>query len=114
MRVRNVLSFRAEEQPPHHFERDAREEFYYPTKMMLNHKYEQIEVINISGYGFGGKTKSVVPIGSRITVVLPLIGFVTAEVRWSLCGFFGARFLENITEHYPFIAAACREGGPRH
>ena len=50
------------------------------------------QVVNISANGFMARTEVEVPIGQRLSIRLPVIGEVKAEVRWSLGGRIGCQF----------------------
>jgi hypothetical protein len=54
-----------------------------------------IEVRDLSEHGFGGYSSMALPIGSEITVELPGQGQRQAQVRWALCGQFGAKFVRH-------------------
>jgi hypothetical protein len=89
-------------------ERQARETLVFPTQVRIAGQKHPIELIDLSRAGFGARTKAIIPIGSRIEVELPLLGFIDANVRWALCGYFGAAFIIRLEHHFPFISAACR------
>jgi hypothetical protein len=94
-------------------ERQARDTVVHPTRIRIAGQIFDIELIDLSRRGFGARTKAIVPIGSRIEVELPLVGFMRAEVRWALCGYFGAAFLDRLEHHFPFVTAACRTSDAR-
>jgi hypothetical protein len=56
----------------------------------------EAEIRDISVLGLKGACSQTLPIGSLITVDIPGIGAVDAEVKWQLSGRFGALFLEPI------------------
>jgi hypothetical protein len=89
-------------------ERQARDSLVFPTQVRIAGQKHPIELIDLSRAGFGARTKAIIPIGSRIEVELPLLGFIDANVRWALCGYFGAAFIIRLEHHFPFITAACR------
>lgn len=51
---------------------------------------------DLSRHGFGGRSVLPVPIGSAISVRLPVVGEVRAQVRWALGDLFGARFVDPV------------------
>jgi hypothetical protein len=53
-------------------------------------------VVDLSERGFGAKSWALMRIGSEISVRLPGVGTVRAQVRWALGGVFGARFLPRL------------------
>jgi hypothetical protein len=54
------------------------------------------EICDISTLGLKGACDDALAIGSLVTVDIPGIGPVDAEVKWQLAGVFGAMFLEPI------------------
>ena len=54
------------------------------------------EICDISTLGLKGECANGLAIGSLVTVIIPGIGPVEAEVKWQLAGVFGAMFLEPI------------------
>ena len=92
-------------------ERQARDCLTYATRVRINGQLQPIELIDLSRQGFGARGKGIVTIGSRIEVELPLVGFVRADVRWALCGYFGAALVDRLADHFPFVSAACRASG---
>jgi hypothetical protein len=56
----------------------------------------EAEIRDISALGLKGACSETLTIGSLITVDIPGIGAVDAEVKWQLSGRFGALFLEPI------------------
>lgn len=49
-------------------------------------------IVNISPHGMMARCESVVTSGTRIRVILPLVGPVVGEVRWALGGRIGCQF----------------------
>ena len=54
------------------------------------------QVVNISANGFMARTETEVAIGQTLSIRLPVIGEVKAEVRWSLGGRIGCQFVRMI------------------
>ena len=52
-----------------------------------------IQLTDISYQGCQVETDRVLPIGSRITLTIPRLGEIAAQVRWSLQGRAGVRFI---------------------
>jgi hypothetical protein len=94
-------------------ERQARAALVHPTRIRVAGQVEPIELIDLSRHGFGARSKAIVQVGSPIEVELPLVGFMRAEVRWALCGYFGAAFVDRLEHHFPFVTAACRANQSR-
>ena len=55
-----------------------------------------IQVVNISANGFMARTEAPLPIGQALTVRLPVVGEMKAEVRWALGGRIGCQFTRMI------------------
>jgi hypothetical protein len=111
-RVRQNLAKLAEKQVVK-LERQARDSVTFSTRYRIKDgPWQPVELIDISRQGFGARTKGIIPIGGRIEIELPLVGFVRADIRWALCGYFGASFFDRLADHFPFVAAACRTADP--
>ena len=54
------------------------------------------QVVNISANGFMARTEMELPIGQALTIRLPVVGEVKAEVRWALGGRIGCQFARMI------------------
>src|SRR5215218_3394176 len=50
------------------------------------------QVVNISANGFMARTEMEVPVGHSLSIRLPVVGEVKAEVRWVLGGRIGCQF----------------------
>jgi hypothetical protein len=66
-----------------------------------------LQVVNLSAQGMMARTARDHAIGERLTVALPVIGTVTAEVRWSLGGRIGCELSRaiNLADYYELLAA---------
>jgi hypothetical protein len=73
--------------------RETRFNVHIRTWMKLKGRRYAIELLDLSDHGFGARTDAQVPIGGEIRLWLPGKGEVRAQVRWALCGVFGARLL---------------------
>lgn len=54
-------------------------------------------VVNLSPHGLMARSEEPIAAGQRLNFDLPVAGMVTADVRWSLGGRIGCRFVEAIT-----------------
>ncbi len=79
-------------------QRDAeREDVFYRTRCTTaDGSVEPAQVVNISASGFMARSEGDFAEGDRITIRLPVVGAVAAEVRWALGGRIGCRFEEMI------------------
>jgi hypothetical protein len=75
--------------------RESRAPVSIRSSMLIEGDQHAIEVRDLSEHGFGGYSSKAVPIGSEIWLALPGQGQRLAQVRWALCGQFGARFLRR-------------------
>jgi hypothetical protein len=55
-----------------------------------------VQVVNISANGLMARTEAEVQVGQSLTIRLPVMGTVKAEVRWSLGGRIGCQFQRMI------------------
>jgi hypothetical protein len=62
-------------------------------------------VVNISPHGLMARCDRPFEVGDRIRIVLPVVGAVVAEVRWSLGGRLGAQFEQavDLASYYELI-----------
>jgi hypothetical protein len=66
-----------------------------------------VQVVNISANGFMVRAEAELPVGQPLSIRLPVIGEVKAEVRWSLGGRIGCQFARMIDlAHYLELLAA--------
>lgn len=67
-------------------------------------------VVNTSVGGLMARCELRVEQGDRLHVDLPVVGSVAADVRWSLGGRIGCRFLQQLglAEYYALLAALRR------
>lgn len=56
----------------------------------------EIRIRDISSMGFMMECPEVVPIGSRVELLLPVIGTLQAEVRWELAGWVGCKLADEL------------------
>jgi hypothetical protein len=66
-----------------------------------------LQVVNLSAQGLMARTPRDHAVGERLTVTLPVVGSVTAEVRWSLGGRIGCELARaiNLADYYELLAA---------
>lgn len=64
-------------------------------------------IVNLSAQGLMARTPRDHPVGERLTITLPVIGPITAEVRWSLGGRIGCELPRPIelADYYELLAA---------
>jgi hypothetical protein len=55
-----------------------------------------IQVVNISANGFMARTETELAVGQSLTIRLPVVGEMKAEVRWALGGRVGCQFARMI------------------
>jgi hypothetical protein len=66
-----------------------------------------LQVVNMSAQGLMARVVGDRPVGERLKITLPVVGVVTAEVRWSLGGRIGCELDRPIgmAEYYELLAA---------
>ena len=69
-----------------------REEVFYRTRASTASGIVQLQIVNISASGFMARSESDFTEGEQISLRLPVVGTVAAEVRWSLGGRLGGQF----------------------
>lgn len=78
-------------------QRDAdRNEVFYRTRCATANGVETLQIVNISASGFMARTEGSFAEGDIISVRLPVVGSVAAEIRWALGGRVGCRFDQMI------------------
>lgn len=55
-----------------------------------------LQIVNISANGFMARTEAEMSIGQALSIRLPVLGEVKAEVRWSLGGRVGCQFARMV------------------
>lgn len=66
-------------------------------------------VVNLSPHGLMARNEEPIGCGQRLVFDLPEVGRISAEVRWSLGGRIGCRFVEAISSDcYPRTLRAMR------
>lgn len=74
-----------------------REEVFYRTRAVAaGHGSFPVQVVNISANGLMARTETDLPVGQTLTVRLPVVGEIGAEVRWALGGRIGCQFARMI------------------
>ena len=74
-----------------------REEVFYRTRAVAyGHSSIAVQIVNISAGGFMARCDHEFSNGETISVRLPVVGAVQAEVRWSLGGRVGCQFTRMI------------------
>lgn len=73
--------------------REGREDVHYRARAFgPDAKQLNFLIVNISPHGLMARCEDSFEVGDRIRVVLPHVGPVVAEVRWSLGGRLGCQF----------------------
>ena len=88
--------------------REDREEVHYRARAYgPDAKQLTFLVVNISPHGLMARCETGFDVGTRVRVVLPVIGAVVAEVRWSLGGRIGCQFERavDLASYYELITA---------
>lgn len=74
-----------------------RDEVFYRTRASVTGLgIFPVQVVNISANGFMARTETELPVGQELTIRLPVVGEVKAEVRWALGGRIGCQFARMI------------------
>jgi len=74
-----------------------RDEVFYRTRASASGLGSfPAQVVNISASGFMARADMELAIGQALTIRLPVVGEVKAEVRWSLGGRIGCQFARMI------------------
>jgi hypothetical protein len=78
--------------------RDApRDDIYYRTRATIGGLGAVgLQIVNISAAGFMARTEAPFEPGDVLNLRLPVVGTVTAEVRWALGGRVGCQFKQMI------------------
>lgn len=78
--------------------RDPREEVYFRTRALTaDGQPVELLVVNVSARGLMARvTRDDLVIGDRLSLRLPAVGTLTAEIRWSLGGRIGIEFADVI------------------
>lgn len=84
--------------------RDApRDDIYYRTRAVIGGLGTVgLQIVNISAAGFMARTEAPFSSGDVLNVRLPVIGTVSAEVRWALGGRIGCQF-KSMVELAPYL-----------
>ena len=91
--------------------REGRDDVHYrargfgPDARQLN-----LIIVNLSPHGLMARCERPLEIGQRIRVILPIIGPVAAEIRWSLGGRIGCQFDQaiDLAGYYELIAVVVK------
>jgi hypothetical protein len=74
-----------------------RDEVFYRTRASASGLGSfPAQVVNISANGFMARTETELAVGQSLSIRLPVIGEMKAEVRWSLGGRIGCQFARMI------------------
>ena len=90
-----------------------RDEVFYRTRVNVPGGGSfPAQVVNISANGFMARTETDLAVGQTVTIRLPVIGEVKADVRWSLGGRVGCQFAHmlELAAYLELLAALARDG----
>lgn len=74
----------------------------------------EARIVNLSPHGLMARCDTPVAEGERVTIALPGLGSVAAEVRWALGGRIGCQFETAVADAaYPQLLAALHGGAGR-
>lgn len=74
-----------------------RDDIYYRTRAVIGGLGTVgLQIVNISAAGFMARTEAPFQPGDVLNVRLPVVGTVSAEVRWALGGRIGCQFRQMI------------------
>lgn len=89
----------------------ARDEVHYRARAFgPDARPLSLLIVNLSAQGLMARSNHDLPVGARLTLTLPVIGVVRAEVRWSLGGRIGCELDDAIAlaEYYELLAVLVR------
>jgi hypothetical protein len=76
-----------------HGRSEPRDEVYHRARAMRSEgRTLSLTVVNLSSHGLMARCDEALEPGDRITVSLPVIGMIRAEIRWALGGRIGCQF----------------------
>ncbi len=94
-----------------HPQREQRDEVHYRGRAMRRDGTTlPLLIVNLSPHGLMARSDEALGAGERLTVSLPVVGVVRAEVRWALGGRIGCQLETAIPNHryYELLAAMGR------
>lgn len=70
-----------------------------------------VHIVNVSATGFMARTETELAPGASLSVRLPVLGELQAEVRWALAGRIGCQFAEPIglADYLGLLGALAKE-----
>jgi hypothetical protein len=89
-----------------------RDEVFYRTRATVAGLGSfSAQLVNISASGFMVRTETEIAIGQTLSIRLPVIGEVKADVRWSLGGRVGCQFTRmiDLASYLELLAALMKE-----
>ncbi len=92
----------------------ARDEVHYRARAKgIDGRAVELLVVNISAQGLMARCDADFQPGDRLSVVLPVLGAVDAEVRWSLGGRVGCELAKavGLADYYEVLAAMVKNKG---
>lgn len=94
-----------------HAQREPRDEVHYRGRAMRRDGTTlPLLIVNLSPHGLMARSDEALGAGERLTVSLPVVGVVRAEVRWALGGRVGCQLDAEIphNRYYELLAALSR------
>ena len=92
--------------------REGREDVHYRARAFgPDARQHSLLIVNISPHGLMARCEACFEVGDRISLQLPVVGVVVAEIRWSLGGRLGAQFehVIDLAGYYELIATLVRK-----
>ena len=90
-----------------------REEVFYRTRATVPGRGSiPVQVVNISASGFMARTELELPVGQTLSVRLPVVGELSADIRWALGGRIGCQFTRMIglAPYLDLLGALAKDG----
>ncbi|WP_375397350.1 PilZ domain-containing protein [uncultured Sphingomonas sp.] len=89
----------------------ARDEVHYRTRgTAAGGRIVDLLIVNLSAQGLMARSEAQLAVGERLIITLPVIGMVTAELRWSLGGRIGCELDRPIelASYYDLLSVLVR------
>ncbi|MES1972356.1 MAG: PilZ domain-containing protein [Pseudomonadota bacterium] len=89
----------------------TRDEVHYRTRAFgPDARPVSLLIVNISALGLMARCDAPCKVGDRLTVTLPIVGVVIAEIRWSLGGRIGCELDQpiDLASYYDLLAVLLR------
>lgn len=81
----------------------AREEVFFRTRATTQAgDVIQLQIVNMSAGGFMARCEAELAAGESVSIRLPVVGDISAEIRWSLGGRVGCQF-DRMIDLAPYL-----------